>query len=70
MPFRIGPWEIILILFIFSVYFVPTTVAVVRHAKQKLGIILFNILAGWTLVGWIIAIVWAITADRKTSSLI
>ena len=69
MPFRIGPWEIGLILLIFSpVYFVPTIVAIVRHAKQKLGIILLNILAGWTFIGWIIALIWAATADKKSTS--
>ncbi len=66
MPFRIGPWEIGLILLIFSpVYFIPTIVAVVRHAKQKLGIILLNIFAGWTFIGWVIALVWSIAGESQ-----
>ena len=68
MPFRFGPWEIGLILLIFSpVYFVPTIVAIVRHTKHQLGIISLNILAGWTFIGWVIALIWASTADKKTA---
>lgn len=69
MPFRIGPWEIALILLIIfgaPAYFVPTIVAVVRHAKQKLAIILLNIFAGWTIIGWIAALVWSIIGQKET----
>jgi hypothetical protein len=68
MPFRTGPWEIGLIIFILillPVYFVPTIVAAVRGAKQKLGIILVNIFAGWTFIGWVIALVWSIAGERQ-----
>jgi len=70
MPFRIGPWEIALMLFILpslAVYFVPTIVAIVRHARNVLGIVLLNIFGGWTLVGWIIALVWSIRDERQAN---
>ncbi len=66
MPFRIGLWEIGLLLLIFSpVYFIPTIIAIVRNAKQKLGIILLNIFAGWTLIGWVIALIWSIVGKSQ-----
>lgn len=74
MPFRIGPWEIALLLFMLpalAIYLIPTIIAIVRHARNIVGIILLNIFGGWTLVGWIIALVWSIrdemTILRKES---
>jgi len=70
MPFGIGPWEIALMLLILpslAVYFVPTIVAIVRHARNVLGIVLLNIFGGWTLVGWIIALVWSIRDERQAN---
>ena len=49
MPFRLGPWEvalILIILFALPVYFVPTIVAAVRHTKNFVAILLVNLLAG------------------------
>ena len=43
---RVGPWEIALMLLILpslAVYFVPTIVAIVRHARNVLGIVLNHI---------------------------
>ena len=70
MPFRIGPWEVTLMLLILpslAVYFVPTIVAIVRHARNVLGIVLLNIFGGWTFVGWIIALVWSIRDERQAN---
>jgi len=47
-----------------GVYFLPTIVAAVRHKQNMLGIVLLNVLAGWTLIGWIIALVWSFAADK------
>ena len=69
MPFRLGPWEIALILatiFLLPVYFVPTIVAAIRRANNLIGIIILNILAGWTFLGWVASLVWAIVAEKKT----
>jgi len=67
MPFRFGPWEIGLILLMLpslAVYFVPTIIAIIRHTRNVLGIVLLNIFGGWTFVGWVIALVWSIR-DKK-----
>ena len=67
---RLGPWEIALMLLILpslAVYFVPTIVAIVRHARNVLGIVLLNIFGGWTFVGWIIALVSSIRDERQAN---
>jgi hypothetical protein len=41
------------------VYLIPTLVALYRHHKSTGGIAIVNILLGWTVIGWIIALAWA-----------
>jgi Protein of unknown function (DUF4236)/Superinfection immunity protein len=40
-------------------YIVPTTLALLRRRKAWLWILAINILSGWTLIGWIVALAWA-----------
>lgn len=58
-PFLFGPF----FGFGFLIYFLPTVVALVRHKRNTLSIFLLNLFLGWTLIGWIIALVWASTVD-------
>ena len=51
--------------FALAVYFLPTIIAAVTHAKSIVGIILLNVLAGWTFIGWIIALVWSLTGMKQ-----
>lgn len=44
-------------------YLVPTSVALVKEKRNTGAIFVLNILAGWTFVGWLIALVWAFTND-------
>jgi hypothetical protein len=41
----------------------PTAVAFRREHDRRIEIALLNLLAGWTGIGWIVALVWA--AGRK-----
>jgi len=43
-------------------YFLPTILA--RHKEDFLGIFLVNLLAGWTVIGWFIALIWACSAEN------
>jgi len=42
-------------------YFTPTIIGKIRGHHNLLGIAMLNLFAGWTVVGWIIAIIWAVT---------
>jgi RsiW-degrading membrane proteinase PrsW (M82 family) len=44
-------------------YLLPAFVADQRRHHQRLAITVLNVLAGWTAIGWIVALVWACTAD-------
>jgi hypothetical protein len=42
-------------------YFLPTLIG---HKKANAGaIFVLNLLLGWTVIGWIVALVWALTVD-------
>jgi Superinfection immunity protein len=44
-------------------YFLPAFLA--RNKPNFTGILILNILAGWTLIGWIIALVWALSSGPQ-----
>jgi hypothetical protein len=44
-------------------YFIPCMVARSRKVNSDGGIIALNIFLGWTLIGWVAALIWANTAE-------
>ena len=59
---------IIGIIWVVLIYPLPMVVAYVRHHQNHLSILLVNLLTGWTVVGWIVAQVWALTRVEKEES--
>lgn len=53
-------FEIIVITLIFSLYFLPFLIASLRQHKNILAIFLLNLVLGWTGLGWVISLVWAV----------
>jgi len=43
-----------------AMYFVPALVAVLQNHPQSLGIFLVNLVFGWTVIGWLGCIAWAL----------
>ncbi len=43
-----------------ALYFAPTIVAFFRHSKQRLPVLVLNLLLGWTFVGWVVSLVMAV----------
>lgn len=58
---------IISIIFGIAIFLLPTIVAIVGHKKNATAILILNLLGGWTVIGWIVALVWAITSVRQES---
>lgn len=42
------------------VYFIPSFVASARNQENRFAIFALNLVLGWTVIGWIGALVWAI----------
>jgi hypothetical protein len=47
------------------IYFLPTFVAGGRKHREVAPIFLVNLFLGWTLVGWVAALVWASTSNVR-----
>ena len=52
--------ELLLVILIFAFYFLPTLIAFLRRHKNKLAIFLLNLLLGWTVLGWVVSLVWSV----------
>ena len=43
------------------IYFLPSIIALARGHLSTLAIFLLNLFLGWTLLGWLIALIWSCT---------
>jgi len=50
------------LLILAGLYFLPTLIASGRHLPERTGIFLLNLFFGWTLIGWVIALIWSVAA--------
>jgi T4 superinfection immunity protein/zinc ribbon protein len=65
-PLRIFPFfhfhPIFLLVSLF-LYFLPTYLA--RNKSNFTTILVLNLLLGWTFIGWIVALVWALSSEPQ-----
>ncbi len=52
---------VLVICFIF--YFLPTVTAAARHTRNGGIVLLLNLFLGWTIIGWMLAMGWALKDD-------
>jgi len=52
---------IVMLVAVPTIYFLPALVASKREHKQKTAITVLNLFLGWTVLGWVGALVWAVT---------
>lgn len=45
-----------------ALYFLPTIIAACRRHHNRSAIFLLDLLLGWTVAGWIGALIWSATA--------
>jgi hypothetical protein len=53
------------ILFLVLMYWLPTVIAIVRQTPSAIGIAVFNFFLGWTGIGWLFALIWALAAHNR-----
>ena len=59
MEQTLSVFTIIISLGLLIIYFIPTVIAFKRTAASKWAIFLVNLFFGWTLLIWIVALIWA-----------
>jgi hypothetical protein len=55
--------------FMFGIYLAPSIIAVVRGHHRWPWIGFLNFATGWTVAGWIAALVWSVTAIRQPAAI-
>jgi Superinfection immunity protein len=47
-----------------SLYFLPTIIAFNRNRHNKGAIFVLNLFLGWTVLGWVVSMVWAVSSSQ------
>lgn len=58
-----GIGVVVAVFILSALYFVPSIVAIARNHRNGVPIGLLNIFLGWTVLGWVIALIWAFTTN-------
>ena len=62
-----GPPEFVVpvfLLIVLPLYFLPTIIAAARRCRTTGWVFLIDLLLGWTLIGWVVALVIAVASRR------
>jgi len=66
-----GPWEFFLLLNLLPffllylvIYILPSLIAYIRSMHNRKKTLVVNLLLGWTVVGWIVSLVWAVSPKQ------
>jgi len=56
-----------LLLALTALYFLPTMLALDRRVPNKWSVVVINVVLGWTIVGWAVALAMAVR-DKPTTA--
>lgn len=59
--------ELILLIIVLCIYFLPAIIAFRRNHESKGGIFFLNLFLGWTLLIWVAAFVWAFSSASNNT---
>jgi len=55
---------------LFCLYFLPTIVAIIKKKNNTGAILVLNFFLGWTFIGWIVSLVWALASEPRPQQVI
>jgi NAD/NADP transhydrogenase beta subunit len=58
-------FEFVLGLVGLALYFLPTIIAATRNTTKLAAVVLVNLLLGWSVIGWVVALVMSMTLPPK-----
>jgi len=58
-------FSIVVFIIAMGVYMLPTIVGSLRKKKNIGAIAVLNFFLGWTVIGWIVALMWAVAHEGK-----
>lgn len=57
----------LLLVVLFIPYWIPTIIAFVRRHPSKLAILAANFFFGWSFIGWVLSLVWALSSTARAA---
>lgn len=51
-------------------YFIPSVIGILRKHHNLVGLIALNVLLGWTVLGWVGALIWSLLRSSKSQTII
>jgi tryptophan-rich sensory protein len=55
---------------VIAIYMLPGIIAAQRKHQSRVAIGFLTFFLGWTVIGWIVALVWAVTKVEKNEKII
>jgi hypothetical protein len=50
-----------------GIYFIPSFIAITKEHRNEVAIVVLNAVAGWTFLGWVASLVWALVNSEKNT---
>lgn len=60
----------VLVFLCLGLYFTPTLIAFLRKKSNLTSIFVLNLLLGWSFIGWVVSLVWALSNEAKANTII
>ena len=62
----------ILVVFVIGllIYFLPSVIASSREHHNSVALFFANLLTGWTVIGWVVCLVWSLTNKSEEKTII
>lgn len=58
---------ILMLIVLVLIYFIPSIIVCNNDHKNLEGVMILNLFLGWTFIGWVIALIWAVSNNEETS---
>ena len=60
-------WSYVLVLFSILLYFVPAVIGFKRGVNGSGILTTLNVFFGWTVIGWIVLLIWAVAGQTRAA---
>ena len=66
--FAFSIWHLIALAIFLAIYLLPTIIAINRRSKNFIWVCVLDVVLGWSGIGWIAALIWALADPMPTSA--
>lgn len=63
--FGLGMFALVSTAGMLLLYFIPALIGYIRHRRHNHAILVLNLLTGWTFIGWVGALIWAMVGPNR-----